>query len=185
MLCRECGLDKTKIRSDRKPDGRYIYVDEAGNRWRKGYCPECRSAESTTWNRLYGFLPRKESPKHRTVVGFNSEKRVIDHISLYGIKVGDTTLLASDLKLLHQSTSTGPDLVYSHPSFPNGLSIEVKTVFKKKDKNSWYVAKVYPLRKKDDFVAIVFENKIVFDNMGSHLLSVSKCGTRTVTHLYR
>lgn len=41
MQCRDCGLDKPKIKTNRKAGHSFIYVDAKGHRWSGKLCPSC------------------------------------------------------------------------------------------------------------------------------------------------
>lgn len=73
-----------------------------------------------------------------------------------------------------------PDITFVE--FGRTVKVEVKTVIRNRSYNGWYVDRVSPNRRGDDYIAFVFpDGSIQMEPMNDHLLKVGSSGRRNVS----
>lgn len=170
VMCRECAVVKTRIRSKRGPDKKFIYRDEAGLAWNRLQCPECRKVATTASGRARGIKPRILLTDHKNQKGVAAELAARAHFERLGYEVKMTC-------------GKGPDLTLAKDGQTTTCEVKSVTITAK---NRGYVSGVYSARQSDDLIAIVMPNGDVHvESMKTHLASCPPCGWRTVTKLMR
>lgn len=167
-VCKECAQEKTKIRSERYPNGKYVYRDERGKRWNRRQCPKCVLVLSKK-----NYKRRNTLTDWKNKKGIAAEKQAAGHFILLGYDV-----LPVDCH--------GPDLVLTRGQ--ERLTCEVKSVTKYdvNGKDFYFVSPVYRGRRVDDLMAMVFDDGfILVQPMKEHLAECSKTGRRNLTRFVR
>lgn len=169
--CSQCNEEKTRIRTGIKKQNGVVFHDQNGKRWNGTLCPDCNRAikrEHTRHARKkMGRFDRPAPHEHK---GIESERIVADIFRAQGYEV---TI----------SESHGPDLTL----LKNGIKVtcEVKTASVNANAGAsvrWYCSKVYPRRKNDDLIAIVFNREtVLIQPMSVHQAKCAPKGTRALT----
>jgi hypothetical protein len=172
IKCRECGIEKTRIRSGLDSANKFIYRDENGYRWNRLQCHACYKNYRIKHSRINNIhKDRSEVTDHKNLKGFLAERVVKEFFEKNGYQVV-------------QTSCRGPDLVLSK----NGVSYtcEVKVATRHMDSDHWFCSPIYPKRRKDDLMAIVLPgDKIHVEPMEAHLLACSISGRRRLTDIIK
>lgn len=170
VKCRDCGLEKARNLDDVTTTGNKRFKDENGRRWYRLRCPEC----TLLYNRKSkGKVARAEVVEYKNRLGFESESVVKRFFESLGFEVT-------------QSNSTGPDLTLL--AGDRTMTCEVKTATSHfvDGKPYWFCSPVYPKRRRDDLMAIVFEESVInLETMAEHLAACTQSGRRQLTEMAR
>ncbi len=149
----------------------YIYVDKKNKRWNGRVCPDCSRTECKINKRKSSSGLTRDQVKHPTwIKGLAAERIAAKFFKKQGYKVVMTEAI-------------GPDLIISKKG-KRKLKVEVKSVIEG-TRNRWRVSPVYPNRKNDDLIAVVFSDKtVIIEPMKKHLRKCAKNGSRAVISLY-
>lgn len=161
--CKTCLTTKPKIPyGNRKDRPEIIYKDDVG-KWNGRVCSSCKS-------RVAGHLELRYVTNPAHVRARASEKIAANHFRNLGYFVREN------------SRPTGPDLLIFHYASAKRYTCEVKTVTRHGNLNTWSVGYVDKLRQNDDFIAYVFDSRVLaVEAMKNHLRYCGKSGRRTVT----
>lgn len=172
VKCKDCGTEKTRIKSELTKYGYFSYREESGLLWSGISCRACANTYQVELGRKYGHVERKNLTDHANYTAIKSEAIA----KSYFVNMG---------YLVKQTQCHGPDLVLTMNK--TSITCEVKTATQRKQQgNFWYVSPVSEKRKSDDLIAIVVPNKtVVVHPMKYHLSCCSVSGQRTVTEIVR
>lgn len=164
--CRTCGEEKQKIKSEYigSSISSFKYRDEHGYKWNGRDCPDCSLAKNKHRKSSY---EKPLDPIH--ALGAAAEDFAKRHFESLGFSV-------------RRGKGKGPDLFISAGTFK--ITCEVKRICK--HNGSYRINSVKERRKKDDLIAMVFEDKFIhIEDMADHLLAVDKSGSRSVLKILR
>ncbi len=169
VTCSFCNLQKMRIRSHRRPGGRWIFIDENGNLWDAKTCNDCRNQHRLFYGRKkYGQRPRDLATFPAHITGRSAERTAQRYFESLGYVV--------DICMVR-----GPDLTISKDN--KSLRVEVKAVHK--SGRSYMVGGVQPLREKDELIAYVYGSVVKVTSMRSHLRACRPGGDRSVTSFFK
>lgn len=176
VLCTWCNKERQRIphsntRVGKDQRSHWKFVDENGEIWGTGKCPDCRKSDQTQRDRKRGIKPYDECDDPRHKKGRLSERFVEKFYKNMGWNVEIN------------KGNGGPDLICTK----NGerILVEVKTILKQGPTGKFVVTKVKPNRMKDDFVAMVWNNEyIIIEPMNQHLSKCAPTGDRSITKEY-
>lgn len=168
--CSRCKTEKEHLYFGERTGAKRTFRNSAGKRWDSGYCPECRQELKTAYRRRIGERPRDEVTEHCNKKGRESELIAKKYFEGLGFKVGLVDV-------------NGPDLIIQWHSLPP-LTVEVKSVVScRGSRNSWKVCRVEPSRINDDYIAMVFNGRVIVRPMKNHLKQCSSDGSCFITDL--
>lgn len=170
MICRECGKERTRIKTDRKhgvKKPKYVYVDERGGVWSKRLCPPCFKISKVRASRVNGAHRDRDKqvrPEHR--LGYDNE--VIALAYLKTAFPGEVFVLGS---------GKGPDIIMNPET--TATWIEVKTVSQDSRSGHLYVNRLSKAGRKSDYIVLVYpDKKCLFESMTTYLMNCAPSGSR-------
>lgn len=164
--CSRCR--KYKIRNYVKTYGigRKHYTDNTGSAWTSpNVRPDCgKIRRNTVYSRAEGHVPRNLIKETKNKVGYESEVYVKTYFESLGYTVDQVNVFGSDLVV------RSPFQIFS---------IEVKTASLKTGRKAYQTSIIWPTRKNDDLVAVVFPNGyVLIETMPQYISQCGKSGKR-------
>lgn len=171
IICSRCKTTKKRIFLFKRGKKGNAYKGACGYRWNGTICPDCTRNDTKARARIRNHsLPRSEIKDPKWVKGYQAELKAADFFKSMGFNE------------ISVSECNGPDLILTGKT--RKYTVEVKSV-SYDSRNRWRISEVYPKRKNDDYLCIVFDDgKIIIQPMKYHLRNCTPNGRRSVKDLH-
>lgn len=165
-VCRVCNVQKFRKIRNVTGAGKRRFEDNSGFRWSSAnVCPDC--------SRLYcrSEVSLAEGPKNESVLrGRKAEETAAEYFVMLGFL--DAHVVGGPGR---------PDIIFTD-AHGVSKSVEVKKITRNNAENHWAIKAVAPMRRRDDFVAVVTpRDAVVVFKMSDYLAACSSSGKRYVT----
>jgi hypothetical protein len=158
MICKKCNIEKTRVHH-KKYDGKWKYCDEDKSVWNGQTCPQCTLESKRS--------PLSNSTAPTIIKGLESERVAAEFFESIGFNV-------------ERCNVHGPDLILD-----DEITVEVKSVTRADQKNTFKVGSIKKNRINDNIVALIHNGKVMIEDMKSYITHCDKSFGRSITKTIR